>query len=257
MRRRSYEPNRPGVALRLDRFVSQAVGVSRSRARVLIRQGEIRIDGEAVSDVARQVAAGQQVTRSGASLGLPQAIYLMLNKPCGLLSATSDARQATVMSLLPPAVAARVHLVGRLDKDTSGLLLLTDDGAWSHRITSPNHRCAKTYLVQLAQPLAADAERRLADGLVLRREPAPTRPAIAQRLDAHRVRLTITEGRYHQVRRMFAVLGNRVLSLHRERIGGLVLDAALQPGQWRELSVEEQSAVLNDANLDYTEQRNK
>jgi 16S rRNA pseudouridine516 synthase len=173
-------------------------------------------------------------------------VYLMMNKPCGLLSATSDGEQDTVLSLLPPALAARVHLAGRLDKDTSGLLLLTDDGGWSHRVTSPNHSCAKTYLAKLAEPLVADAESRLRQGLVLRSEKLPTRPAALQRLDATHARITVTEGRYHQVRRMFAALGNRVLALHRERIGGLFLDEALYAGQWRVLSPAERAAVFSD-----------
>lgn len=232
--------------MRLDRFVSQAAGVSRSQARTLIRQGGISVNGEPTKDAARRVCPGEVVEHRGARLGLPQPAYLMLHKPCGLLSATSDGRQTTVLSLLPPALAARVHLVGRLDKETSGLLLLTDDGAWSHRVSSPAHGCAKTYLAQLAEPLVADAEERLLQGLVLRREKVPTRPATLERLDATRVRITITEGRYHQVRRMFAALGNHVLALHRERIGGLVLDESLEAGQWRELSPVERALVLSD-----------
>jgi len=232
--------------LRLDRFVSQAAGVSRSQARLLIRRGRISVNGELTKDAARHVDAGECVDHRGEPLALPQPAYLMLHKPCGLLSATSDGAQTTVLSLLPQALAARVHLVGRLDKETSGLLLLTDDGAWSHRISSPAHHCAKTYLAELAEPLEADAEERLQQGLILRGEKRPTRPATLQRLDAARVRITVTEGRYHQVRRMFAALGNHVIALHRERVGGLVLDEELQPGQWRELSPAERAAVVQE-----------
>jgi 16S rRNA pseudouridine516 synthase len=232
--------------LRLDRFVSQAAGISRSQARSLIRRGRVNVDGEPVRDAARHVGEAERVEHAGEILVAPQPIYLMMNKPCGLLSATSDGEQDTVLSMLPPALAARVHLVGRLDKDTSGLLLLTDDGDWSHRVTSPNHSCAKTYLVELAEPLVADAESRLRRGLDLRSEKLPTRPAALQRLDATHARITITEGRYHQVRRMFAALGNRVLALHRERIGGLFLDEALRAGQWRALSPAEREAVFID-----------
>jgi len=232
--------------MRLDRFVSQAAGVSRSQARALILRGRVRVAGDTVKDAARQVGEADRVEHAGRVLRLPGALYLMLNKPTGLLSATHDPRQATVLTLLPPEIAARVHLVGRLDKDTSGLLLLSDDGAWSHRISSPRHHCAKTYLAELAEPLAEDAGARLAEGLLLRGETVPTRPADLQRLDGNRVRITITEGRYHQVRRMFGALGNRVTSLHRERIGGLLLDPALAPGQWRALTPEERAAVLSD-----------
>lgn len=230
--------------MRLDRFVSQAAGVSRSQARTLIRRGRISVDGEPVKDAAHHVGQDACVDHRGEPLELPQPLYLMLHKPCGLLSATTDSGQTTVLSLLPPGLASRVHLVGRLDKETSGLLLLTDDGAWSHRISSPSHGCAKTYLAELAEPLVADAEERLQQGLVLRGEKRPTRPSTLERLDAARVRITISEGRYHQVRRMFAALGNHVISLHRERIGGLSLDQRLRAGHWRELSPAERAAVL-------------
>ena len=218
--------------------------MSRSQARSLIRRGKVTVAGREVRDGARHIDPEQAVVCGDEPLSLPHPLYLMLHKPCGLLSATSDATQNTVLSLLPPELAARLHLVGRLDKDTSGLLLLSDDGDWSHRVSSPRHACAKTYLAELAEPLVADAEERLRLGLLLRGEKKATRPAELRRLDKNRVRIAIVEGRYHQVRRMFAALGNRVVSLHRERIGGLVLDPGLAPGEWRELSVAEREAVF-------------
>lgn len=218
--------------------------MSRSQARDLIRHGRVRVNGEPVKNAACKVDGTARVEYADKLLSLPQAQYLMMHKPCGLLCATSDAVQATVMSLLPSLLAARVHPVGRLDKETSGLLLLTDDGDWSHRVSSPRHHCAKTYLAELAEPLAQDAEQRLRQGLTLRSESKPTLPAELQRLGPCTVRITVTEGRYHQVRRMFAALGNRVLALHRERIGGLVLDADLEAGCWRSLSAAERAAVL-------------
>ena len=157
-------PIRKNLSVRLDRFVSQAAGVSRRQARILIQRGRIAVDGDTVWTLPRHVAPGEQVACAGELLALPQPVYLMLNKPCGLLSATTDSHQTTVMTRYPKHSAARVHPVGRLDKETSGLLLLSDDGAWSHRVTSPNHRCSKTYLAALAEPLAADAEQRLRQG---------------------------------------------------------------------------------------------
>jgi len=232
--------------LRLDRFISQAAGLSRSQARALIRRGRVTVAGRSVRDAGFPLAEGQSVELEGRAMALPQSLYLMMHKPAGLLSATRDDQQATVLSLLPPPLARRVHLVGRLDKDTSGLLLLTDDGAWSHRISSPRHHCAKTYVAELAEPLPPDAEDSLVRGVLLRGEKSPTRPAALQRLGQTRVRVTITEGRYHQVRRMFAALGNRVTHLHRETVGGLQLDAALAPGQWRVLTGDEVRAVIGD-----------
>ena len=230
--------------MRLDRFVSHAGGCSRKKARRLIRHGQIRVDGAVVRDEAYRLGADAEVIWGDARLQLPQRLYLMMNKPVGLISATKDRSQPTVLSLLPTEVAERVHPVGRLDKDTSGLLLLTDDGAWSHAITAPRRHCAKTYIARLAEPLVENAEQYLAQGLLLRGERHPTRPAALARLSDDAVRISIREGRYHQVKRMFAVLGNRVLHLHREAIGDLVLDDALAPGEWRVLSETERAQVL-------------
>lgn len=229
--------------MRLDRYVSQATGASRSQARQMIRRGQVSVAGVVTKDAAAAVAETAAILCAGEALSLPRPLYLMMHKPCGLLSATEDREQVTVLSLLPAGLAARVRLVGRLDKDTSGLLLLTDDGAWSHRIASPRHIVSKTYLAELAEPLVDTAEDRLAQGVMLRSESEPTKPARLERLSATRVRLTISEGRYHQVRRMFAALGNRVLSLHRERIGDVVLDASLAAGEWRELTADERDCL--------------
>ena len=236
--------------MRLDRFVSHASGLSRKQARNLIRRGKVKVDGIELRNAASQLTVDAEVECAGRRLELPHKSYLMMHKPCGLLSATRDDNQATVLSLLPPELAARVHLVGRLDKDTSGLLLLTDDGAWSHAVSSPRRHCAKIYIAQLAESLVPDAEQRLAEGLMLRGESRPTRPAVLSRMADDRVRITISEGRYHQVKRMFAALGNRVVQLHREAVGGLSLDSALAPGEWRALSRTERELVLVDAGVD-------
>lgn len=233
--------------MRLDRFVSHASGCSRREARERLRRGRVSVDGNLVRDPGFAVGDEARVVCDGVRLQLPGGIYLMMHKPRGLLSATRDRAQSTVLSLLPPALASRVHLVGRLDKDTSGLLLLTDDGGWSHRISSPRHHCPKVYVADLAEPLRADAEERLADGILLRNEAAPTRPASLQRISERRARIQVTEGRYHLVRRLFAALGNHVTALHRERIGGLPLDPRLAPGEWRELDPRERSEVCSQA----------
>ncbi|MCB1774033.1 MAG: pseudouridine synthase [Gammaproteobacteria bacterium] len=233
--------------MRLERFVSHALGLPRRRARELILSGEIAVDGEVERRPAARVGPGATVNCRGEDVAPPGHLYLMLHKPCGLISATRDDRQATVLSLLPEALARRVHPVGRLDKDTSGLLLLTSDGDWSHRVSSPRHACRKVYRATLAEPLVNDAEVRLAHGLVLRNEARPTRPATLQRLAPDAVLIGVTEGRYHLVRRLFAALGNRVTTLHREQVGGLVLDVALQPGEWRHLDADEVRRVLTSS----------
>ena len=233
--------------MRLDHLLSQATDLSRKQAKIEIRKQRVSLQGAVVRDPSLLVDSDAPIEWRGELIGLPAALYLMMHKPAGLVCARSDPMQATVLDLLPPDVAERVHIVGRLDKETTGLLLLTDDGAWSHRVSSPRRGCGKVYIAELADDLVAGAEQRFAEGIRLRNEQKPTLPAELERLGPRRVRVVLHEGRYHQVRRMFAALGNRVTALHRQGIGGLELDAQLQPGQWRELSDTEVAAL--DARL--------
>ena len=169
----------------------------------------------------------------------PQGLVLMLNKPVGYTCSTRDPGRI-VYDLLPARFRLRNPLlstVGRLDRDTSGLLLMTDDGALLHRIVSPKANLAKVYEATLAQPLRGDEAAAFASGtLMLEAEQTPLAPARLDVVDPTHARLTLTEGRYHQVRRMFAAVGNHVEALHRSRIGGLALDG-LAPGEWRALDV--------------------
>lgn len=229
--------------LRLDAWVARASGLSRNQARKAIADGRVQLAGQVVRDPAQRLA-GQSVCLDGEILRLNGPRYLMLHKPAGTVcSARADGGHTPVLELLPAAERAGLLIVGRLDQDTTGLLLLTDDGAWAHRVTAPRRACAKVYRVGLSAPLAADAEARLAAGLVLASETRPLRPATLQRVHDTEVLLTIHEGRYHQVKRMMAALGSRVQCLHRERIGSIALDPQLAPGQWRVLSADEQAAV--------------
>lgn len=229
--------------VRLDYLLSQATDLSRKQAKVEIRKKRVGLAGEIVRDPSMLVDNDTVVEWRGESLGLPAPLYLLMHKPAGLVCARRDERQPTVMDLLPEDLAERLHLVGRLDKDTTGLLLLTDDGEWSHRLTSPRHACAKVYLAELAEDLCEDAEQRFAEGLSLRGEARPTLPAVLERLAPRRARVTVTQGMYHQVRRMFAALNNRVTVLHRQGIGALKLDPALRAGQWRKLRPAELEAI--------------
>ncbi|RDE19717.1 pseudouridine synthase [Motiliproteus coralliicola] len=235
--------------MRLDKFVSQASGLSRKQVQKLIRKGEVSVDGECCRDGATKVMPQQSVCLDDEPLQLRGPIYLMLNKPLGVVCSTEDFDHETVLDLLPYDLQEGVHPAGRLDIDTSGLVLLTDDGQWSHRVTSPKGRAPKSgaakkgvfkrYRVELAEPLCDKAEQRLDEGLMLRGETKPTLPAKLQRLSPTEVLIEIQEGRYHQVKRMFAVLGNRVVGLHREAIGALALDPELEPGQYRALETHE------------------
>ena len=224
--------------MRLDQFVSQATGLSRSQAQRLIRQGALTLQGHILTNPSQHIEPNDPIELEQTVLTLPQPLYLMLNKPQGVVSATSDA-QATVLDLIDHPHKHTLHLVGRLDKDTTGLLLLTSEGAWSHRITSPHKHIGKTYLVTVEQPLTALALEQLQQGIQLQGEKRPTSPAQVVRLGDTQLRLTIYEGMYHQVKRMLTVVGNEVVALHREKIGELELDACLALGNWRELSYEE------------------
>jgi len=159
---------------------------------------------------------------------------ILLHKPAGHECSQKPKHHPSIYSLLPGPLRRRnVQAVGRLDEDTTGLLLLTDDGALIHRLTSPKHHVPKVYEVRCKHPLDDAIARRLVDGVQLLDEPAPVRAAACERVDEHHLRLTLTEGKYHQVKRMVAAAGNRVEGLHRSAFGALRLPADLAPGQWR------------------------
>jgi len=225
--------------VRLDRFLSHAVGLTRSEAQRAVRAGRVAVDGAPALDPAVKVAEGAAVALDGAPVGPRGPRYLMLHKPAGCVCATSDGGHPTVLELLPPAERAGLHVVGRLDIDVTGLVLLTDDGAWSHRVTAPRRKCPKTYLADLAAAISDEALEVLRRGVRLRGEDRDTAPAEVERLGPARARITVTEGRYHQVKRMFAAVGNRVTGLHRERIGPVALDPGLSQGAWRNLTADE------------------
>jgi 16S rRNA pseudouridine516 synthase len=166
----------------------------------------------------------------------------MLHKPAGCVCATEDREHRTVLDLLDAQNPTGLHVAGRLDIDATGLVLITDDGEWSHRVTSPRHKFPKTYRVTLETPLSEEAATTLRAGVALRNEPRRCAPAALERLADSAWRLTITEGKYHQVKRMLAAVGNRVLALHRERIGKVALDPDLSPGEYRPLTDEEIAA---------------
>jgi len=166
--------------------------------------------------------------------------YFMLHKPEGYICANRDNEHAVVFELLSREINLdKLHTVGRLDIDTTGLVLISDDGQWSHAITSPKHHQNKSYRVWLSEPLIEDAEQQVQNGIMLRDELHPTKPGTLERINNTEVILTISEGRYHQVKRMFAALGNRVVQLHRHSIGDVVLDSNLQEGEYRALTPRE------------------
>lgn len=231
------------MALRLDQFIANSSGLSRKEAKHAIAGGRVRVGNDVCKGASTKVAPDANVCLDDQPLSLPGERYLMLHKPAGVVSATRDSDHPTALDLLPSALVRNLHVAGRLDIDTTGLLLLSTDGQWSHRITSPRVDCPKTYRVTLAEPLTDQAARNLESGVELRQDPTPTRPAGVHRVADRVIELTLSEGRYHQVKRMLAAVGNHVEALHRERIGNIRLDPTLAPGAWRPLSRQEIDSV--------------
>lgn len=231
--------------MRVDRYISNATDLSRNEVKRLVKNGLIAIDGRAVTDPGQRLLAEQAVTIDGASIATPQPRYYMLYKPAGVVCANRDRDHTTAVELIYEHRADQLQIAGRLDIDTTGLVLLTDDGQWNHRLTAPRNRCEKRYQVTLAEPLADPqaAVTRCAKGLFLHGEARRCQPAALTVINPTTVELVIVEGKYHQVKRMFAALGNAVVALHRHSVGTIVLDPALQPGEYRPLRDDEIAAI--------------
>ncbi|NAW34826.1 pseudouridine synthase [Halomonas alimentaria] len=231
--------------MRLDRFLSESTELTRSLAKKAMHRGEVSVDGEVIKNPATQVDETRRVTWNGQPLALVGLRYVMLHKPGGVECTARRTLYPRAIDLIELPMLERLQTVGRLDVDTTGLVLLTDDGQWSHRVTSPKRRCGKVYRVTLADPLEDsaldDAIARFAEGLLLDGEEKPTRPAELAMREPTVAELTLFEGKYHQVKRMFAAIGHHVVALHRESIGPLSL-GELAEGEWRELSEEEVAA---------------
>ena len=226
--------------MRLDKFIAEQTGLTRSQAAKALKSGVVSVNEEIEKSGARKVSAEDIIRYEGELLEwLEGGQYFMLYKPQGYVCSHDDGEYPTVFQFFDYPLMNKLHTAGRLDVDTTGLVLLTDDGQWSHRITSPKHQCEKTYLVTLADPVEAFYAQQLAEGILLRGEKEPCLPAKMEILDDYNVNLTISEGRYHQVKRMFAALGNKVEALHRWRIGDIVLDESLEEGEYRALSDKE------------------
>ena len=200
--------------MRLDKYLAETAQCTRSEAKTLLSRGRVTVNGAVCKKGDTQLREGDSVAVDGAPLAYQQFVYLMLNKPEGVVSASTDKRDTTVVDLIGDAYPRReLFPAGRLDKTSTGFVLLTDDGGFAHEILAPKRHVSKTYTVVIDTPLTE----------VLR------------------------QGVYHQIKRMFGVYGAGVNALHRDAIGGLALDPALAPGQWRELSAEEVTAITTGA----------
>lgn len=228
-------------SLRLDKIISKCTDLSRSEATRALKAGYVIVNDRPERSGKISIdPINDKVFFDGEELIYREKIYLMLNKPKGFVCAAKDHRLKTVLELLPSSLASREPFsCGRLDADTTGLVLLTDDGSWGHSITSPKKKCIKTYLVLSNLELSEKDMHLLETGVYLDGDEKITAPATIEKLDEKNYRLKITEGRYHQVKRMFEAVGNRVVGLHREKIGDLILNKELQEGNWRELSEAE------------------
>ncbi len=220
---------------RLDRYLSSALRINRRDVKPLLAAGRVRVNGAIARDSDLQINQFAVVIVDDKTLPHEQAQYLMLNKPAGILSATIDASQRTVFALLDAVQHAGLHIVGRLDKNSTGLLLLTNDGEWSRGLMAPEQHVEKTYIVGVKHAISEECVEAFAKGIHFPFEDIVTRPARLEVLAPQLARITLTEGRYHQIKRMFGRFRNPVLSLHRTQIGAITLDPALPSGAYRAL----------------------
>ncbi len=229
--------------MRLDKFLSEMNLGTRSQVRSLIRQGLVTVNGVVAKNIEKKVEeAKDQICFRGQPLIYQKYFYYMLNKPEGYVSATKDNTAPTVVSLLGLHRRDDIFPVGRLDKDATGLILLTNDGELSHRLLSPRRHVDKVYQVAIAHALSDEDVEKLEQGVDIGEE-KPTLPARVSRLDELNLLLTIQEGKFHQVKRMLMAVGNEVTSLKRITFGALKLDESLKPGEYRALTEEEMQSL--------------
>jgi 16S rRNA pseudouridine516 synthase len=228
--------------VKLDRLLAKHESMGRNRARARILGGQVRVDEAVTRRFDHEVDRFTKVELDDVLIQAPERLlHVMLHKPIGVVSATSDAEHPTVIDLIDDPDRDTLHLVGRLDRNTSGLVLLTNDGRWSKILMDPARKVPKVYRVQTRDPIPAEAVAAFAEGFYFHTEDLITKPAKLEITGKCEARLTLHEGRYHQIKRMFHRIGNRVAGLHREQIGGLALPSDLAPGEWRILTKEEAS----------------
>lgn len=227
--------------MRLDKYLSEAVQCTRSEAKALLQKGRVAVNGAVCRKADTKIEETDTVCVDGRAVQYRRFVYLMLNKPAGVVSASTDGRDTTVVDLVRGAYPRReLFPAGRLDKTSTGFVLVTDDGAFAHDILAPRRHVPKTYTVVLDTPLTEEMRAGFAAGVTLA-DGTALAPAVAEALtpDGCTVRVTLRQGVYHQIKRMFGVYGAGVNALHRDAIGSLWLDGRLAPGQWRELTAEE------------------
>jgi 16S rRNA pseudouridine516 synthase len=230
------------ICMRLDKFLCKSTELTRIAATQCIELGEVSVNDKVITEARFQVHENNSVVWQGRRLVARPSRYIMLHKPVDTLSSNVDGDYPSLFRCIDVDRAEDLHIVGRLDADTSGLVLLTDDGRWSFEIIRPEKQCPKTYRVTLRDAIGDDVAAKFLVGVQLQNESQLTAAAHLKVVTENEVLLTITEGKYHQVKRMFAAVGNRVNGLHREQIGSLQLDVEL--AQWRYLTPDEVAKFL-------------
>ena len=231
--------------MRLDKYLAETAQCTRSEAKAMLSRGRVTVNGAVCKKGDTQLKETDSVTVDGQPLSYRKFVYIMLNKPEGVVSASADKRDTTVVDLVKDAYPRReLFPAGRLDKTSTGFVLLTDDGTFAHDILAPKRHVSKTYTVVIDTPLTDEMRAGFANGVTLADGTALS-PAEVEALtpDGLTVRVKLRQGVYHQIKRMFGVYHSGVNALHRDAIGGLALDAALEPGQWRELSDDEVAEI--------------
>lgn len=235
-----------GELLRLDKYLADAGVGTRSQVKQMIRKGQIAINGETVKKPDQKVDGEKdKIEVMGKEIRYQKYRYLLLHKPSGYVSATEDKKEQTVLSLLPEELRKDLFPVGRLDKDTEGLLLLTNDGALAHRLLSPKKHVDKTYYARVQGRVTDEDQAAFLQGVDIgdEKDTLPAQLEILEAAEESRILLTIQEGRFHQVKRMFEARGKKVVYLKRISMGPLALEEGLKPGNYRELTEEEQEAL--------------
>jgi 16S rRNA pseudouridine516 synthase len=227
--------------MRLDRFVCKSTQLSKSQAIAEIQSGNVTVNAKHQHDESTQVHENNIVQLNQVTLHRRAFRYIAMNKPAGSICSNIDEAYPSIFNYLDVEHVSELHIVGRLDADSTGLLLITDDGRWSFNVTRPEKECQKVYRVKLARSIKNEAVAKFSHGIQLQGESQLTKPAVLKVVSSKEALLTITEGKFHQVKRMFAAIGNRVLSLHREAIGDINLD--MDTGQWRYLTPLEVQSV--------------
>ncbi len=230
---------------RLDRFLSARMQISRSNLRLLLAAGRVRVNGQVERDRQRRIGLFDAVVCDGEILQANRPRYLMINKPAGVVSATRDEHHPTVLELLPRGQREGLHLAGRLDFNSTGLVLLTNDGAWSRRLSLPETGLWKHYRVSVDKPLSHEDVVSFSQRMWFDFEQIYTQPARLTIRSSFEADVWLHEGKYHQIKRMFGRTGKKVTALHRLAVGRIQLDAHLAPGESRELTQAEQETALD------------